>query len=101
MRVKQVAAMRSKRPRISGDDRGIRPARPPFSIVRYWGKIFMGLLLLVISVAGGAAFSSRLGTTHGTATDFVRVLAYVICGAIAVLGIQFIRWAFAEGDRAR
>ncbi|MGB9254029.1 MAG: hypothetical protein WCC25_04245 [Candidatus Korobacteraceae bacterium] len=86
---------------LSGDDGGLRPAHPPFSFVRYWGKILLGVVLLSGSFLTLLAFSSRLKTQHGGAADFLRLIAIGMSGAVALLGILFIRWAFAERSRSK
>lgn len=86
---------------LSGDDGGLRQSRPPFSFVRYWGKMFVGLLLVVISATLLLAVTSRLKTLHDGTADFVRLVWIGACGAVALLGILFIRWAFAEERRAK
>src|SRR5215469_3618671 len=58
--------------RLSGDDGGLRPARPPFSFVRYWGKIFLGVTLLTSSALLLMTFTSRMKAEHGGIADFVR-----------------------------
>jgi hypothetical protein len=85
----------------SGDDGGLRQSRQPFSFVRYWGKIFVGVLLVFTSAVLLLAVTSRLNALHGRTADFVRLVWIGACGGVTLLGILFIRWAFAEGRRAK
>jgi hypothetical protein len=92
---------KSRRNALEGDDHGIRPARPPFSFIRYWGKIFLGLMFLLTSVFTLLALMSRVKSGHDTAADLVRLVSIGMSGAIALTGVLFIRWAFAERDRTK
>src|SRR5580704_4501029 len=95
-RAEVMASSKKRRTWLSGYDGGLRPARPPFSFIRYWGKVVLGLTLVSASALVLAAFISRLKAEHGGFADFVRLIGFGICGVIALLGIWFIRWAFAE-----
>ncbi len=68
----------------------------PFSSISYWGKILLGVVFIGASATTLMLFISRLNDQHGGFADFVRLLAWGICGAIALLGILFLRWAFSE-----
>jgi hypothetical protein len=63
--------------------------------------MFVGLILILASLFVLMLFASHLKAEHDGFADFVRLVSYGICGAIAVLGVLFIKWAFAEGDRTR
>jgi hypothetical protein len=96
-----MGSTKTRRTRLSGDDGGLRTARPPFSFIRYWGKIFLGVMFLALSAATLLVFSNRLKLEHGGAADFVRLIVIGMGGVIALLGILFIRWAFAEEGGAK
>ena len=96
-----MGSSKARRNRLNGDDGGLLSARPPFSFIRYWGKIFLGVVLLACSVITLFVFNSRLKTQHGGTADFVRLIVLGMCGAIALVGVLFIRWAFAEEGRSQ
>ena len=68
----------------------------PFSSISYWGKILVGVILMTASGTVLMLFIIKLKDQHGGFADFVRLLAWVICGSSALLGLSFLRWAFAE-----
>jgi len=86
---------------LNGEDRGVKGTRRPFSWVRYWGKMTLGVLFIVVAIALAMLFASSLKGPHDRFTDFVRVLGFAMCGAVGGLGLLFIRWAFAESDSNR
>ena len=90
-----------RRRSLSGDDRGVKGTRRPFSWVRYWGKMALGVLFIAVAIGLATLFASSLKGPHDRFTDFIRVLSFAMCGAVGLLGLLFIRWAFAESDSIR
>jgi hypothetical protein len=68
----------------------------PFSSISYGGKILLGLIFIAASAITLMLFISKLNDQHGGFADFVRLLAWGVCGGIALLGMWFLRWAFVE-----
>jgi hypothetical protein len=57
--------------------------------------MFLCVLFLALSAFTWFVLNNRLKTEHGGTADSVRLIVIGMCGVIALLGILFIRWAFA------